>query len=113
LLLTPFPGAVGPEDAALLLADAAGARSIVITGPGLSLPEFLDRGRTGMAGAVLTRVVAGGRVVPADCAADLHRRDVPGWLLLLLLLAGLAAVAAAVAVTPVGQDWVERLGELL
>jgi uncharacterized membrane-anchored protein len=113
LLLIGFPGAQGPEDAALLMADAADARCIVITGPGLSLPEFLDRGRIGMAGSVLTRIIAGGRVVPADQAADLHRREVPGWGLAALLLAGLAAVAAAVATTPVGQQWLDTAGSWL
>jgi uncharacterized membrane-anchored protein len=109
LMLVGFPGAQGPEDAALLMADAAGPRCIVMTGPGLSLPEFLDRGRIGMAGSVLTRIIAGGRVVPADQAADLHRREVPGWGLAALLGAGLAAVAAAIATTPVGQQWLDAV----
>ena len=31
----------------------------------------------------------------------------------LVLLAGLIAVAAAIAVTPVGQEWADQLGRLL
>ena len=35
----------------------------------------------------------------------------PMWPVLLILLAGVVAVIAAVAITPVGSDWFDSLGE--
>ena len=35
----------------------------------------------------------------------------PMWPVLLILLAGVVAVVAAVAITPVGGDWFDSLGE--
>lgn len=110
LRLIAFPGAVGSEDAALLLADTGGARSIVLVGEPISLSEFLDRGRSGMAGSFLTRLVAGARVVEGPVAAELHRRAVPAGILVFLAAAGLLAVAAAVGITPVGQEWLDAVG---
>ena len=40
-------------------------------------------------------------------AARLHSTGLAAWHLVLMLVAGLLAVAVAVSTTPVGQDWAE------
>ncbi|MEZ5092535.1 putative cytokinetic ring protein SteA [Nocardioides sp.] len=54
-----------PEDAALVLADVAGASLIVAAGMGAGLEELLDRRRPGLASTYLTRLRVGHRLVPA------------------------------------------------
>ncbi|CAA9381151.1 MAG: FIG005773: conserved membrane protein ML1361 [uncultured Nocardioidaceae bacterium] len=104
----PYRAMVGSgtsEDAAILLAHAGGASLIVMVGSHTSLVEFMDKGRSGMASSFLTRTAAGSRLVDAAAVSQLYRHRVRGWLVLLLLLLGVAAVLAAVATTPVGQGW--------
>ena len=43
----------------------------------------------------------------------LYSGRVRPWHLLLVLLAGLVALAAALSVTPVGHDWLDALSDLL
>ncbi len=52
-------------DAPLLLADEMGATLIVVVGMRFSMAEFLDKGRSGMASAVLTRMKVGDKIVDA------------------------------------------------
>lgn len=94
-----------PEDAALLLADAADAAVIVGVGMHATLEEFLDRQRGGLASTYLTRLKVGPRLVDAHAVPYLYSGRVRPWHLLLVMLAGLVALVAAVGVTPVGQDW--------
>lgn len=94
------------EDAALLLADGAGASVLVGVGMHATLEEFLDHQRSGLASTYLTRLKVGPRLVDATALPQLYSGRVRLWHVLLVLLAGLVAVAAAVAVTPVGQQWV-------
>ncbi|HQR27279.1 MAG TPA: putative cytokinetic ring protein SteA [Nocardioides sp.] len=94
-----------PEDAALLLADAAGASVLVGVGMHATLVEFLDRQRPGLASTYLTRLTVGPRLVDASAVPQLYSGRVRPWHVLVVLLAGLVALAAAVAVTPVGQQW--------
>jgi len=101
------------EDVAMLLADAKGASVIVTAGTHATLVELLDRGRSEMASAFLTRLRLGPKLVDAKAVHRLYRSRVHGWHLLVLLLAGVLAVLVAVGATPVGQDWLDRLGELL
>ena len=84
-----------------------------MVGSHTSLVEFLDRGRSGMASSFLTRAAVGATVVDAKAVARLYRNRVRGWLVLTLVLLGLAAVVAAIATTPVGQDWWQRHPGLL
>ena len=49
----------------MLLADEAGASLIVTVGMRFGLVEFLDKGRSGMASAVLTRIRVGDKIVDA------------------------------------------------
>ena len=98
-----------PEDGALLLADGAGASLVVGVGLPATLEELLDRQRPGLASTYLTRLKVGPRLVDADAVPGLYSGRVRPWHVLLVLLAGLIAVAAAVSVTPVGREWVADL----
>ena len=95
------------EDAALLLADAAEARVIVVVGSRATLEEFLDRGRTGLASTYLTRLKVGTRIVDAEAVPTLYSGRVRPRHVLLALLVCVIAVAAAIATTPVGQEWAQ------
>ena len=61
------------EDAALLLAAEKGARPVVSVGSGLGLVDFLDRGRSGMASTLLTRLRLGDVLVDARGLGTLLR----------------------------------------
>ena len=93
------------EDAALILADASDASVIVGVGMHATLDEFLDRQRSGLASTYLTRLKVGPRLVDAAAVPQLYSGRVRPRHLLLVMLAGLVALAAAIAVTPVGQEW--------
>jgi uncharacterized membrane-anchored protein len=97
------------EDLALLLAHRGGASVIVGVGLHATLEEFLDRQRPGLASTYLTRLTVGERLVDARSLPVLYSGRVKTWHLLLVLLVGLAAVAAAVATTPVGHQWASDL----
>ncbi|MGZ6745760.1 MAG: putative cytokinetic ring protein SteA [Nocardioides sp.] len=96
------------EDAALLLADQHDASVIIGVGMHATLDEFLDRQRSGLASTYLTRLKVGPRLVDAAAVPQLYSGRVRPRHLLLVMLAGLVALAAAVGVTPVGQDWAHR-----
>jgi len=97
------------EDVAMLLAHAGEASLIVTVGSHASLIEFLDRGRSSMASAFLTRATVGSTLVDAKAVARLYQNRVRTWMVWLLLLVAVAAVVAAIATTPVGQDWWDHL----
>jgi uncharacterized membrane-anchored protein len=96
-------------DAALLLASVNGASLIVTAGMPAGLEEFLDTGRSSMASSFLTRATVGSRVADAKAVSQLYRTRVRGWLVFLAVLIALIAVGAAIATTPVGQDWWDQL----
>ncbi len=100
-----FPAAGTSEDVALLLADLAGASLIVSVGTHATLTEFLDRHRAGLASTFLTRLRVGPKLVDAKGVPHLYSGRVRLWHLLLVLVAGVAALLVAVAGTPVGQEW--------
>lgn len=93
------------EDAALLLLAAEDARLIVGVGLHASLEEVLDRQNPGLAGAYLTRLKVGHLLVDSASVHLLYSGRVQPRHVLLVLLAGMLALATAVAVTPVGQEW--------
>ncbi|WP_167288984.1 putative cytokinetic ring protein SteA [Nocardioides seonyuensis] len=97
------------EDAALLMAAGAEARLIVGVGMHATLDEFLDRGRSGLASTFLTRLKVGPTLVDAAAIPTLYDGAVRPRHLLGVTLAGLLALAAAVGITPVGQEWVADL----
>jgi uncharacterized membrane-anchored protein len=90
------------EDVAVLLADEAGASLIVTVGMRFGLVEFLDKGRSGMASAVLTRIRVGDKIVDAKGVSRLYQSRISGWALILLAVAALLPVIA-LAVTPAGK----------
>lgn len=100
-----------PEDVALVVADAAEPSVIVGVGLRATLEDLLDGGRPGAAGAVLTRLKVGPRLVEATAVPHLYSGRVRPWHLLLVMLAGLAALAAALSVTPVGQEWADSISD--
>ena len=78
-----------------------------------TLEEFLDRQRPGLASTYLTRLKVGPRLVDAAAVPYLYAGRVRPWHLFLVMLAGLVALAAAIAVTPVGQEWADQLSAWL
>jgi len=101
------------EDTALLLLESEEARLIVGVGLHASLEEVLDRQSPGIAGAYLTRLKVGHLLVDAASVHLLYSGRVRPGHVFLVLLAGLLALAIAVAVTPVGQEWLASLTDYL
>nr|WP_174257933.1 putative cytokinetic ring protein SteA [Phytoactinopolyspora alkaliphila] len=106
----PFPAAGTSEDVAMLLADHKGAELIVAVGTHATLMEFLDKGRSGMASTFLTRLRVGGKLVDAKGVSRLYHSRVSTSLMWLLVIAGAAAVAAALFSTPTGQAYLDIIG---
>jgi len=104
-----FESGATPEDVGLLLADSADAAIIVGVGMHATLDDFLDRQRGGLASTYLTRLKVGPRLVDAAAVPYLYDGRVRPRHLLLVMLAGLVALAAAIAVTPVGQEWADSI----
>lgn len=106
-----FPAAATSEDLAMLLADEKGASLIVAVGTHATLVEFLDKGRGGMASTFLTRLKIGGKLVDAKGVSRLYRQSISASSLLLLVLAAVAAMASAVAVSTVGKAYLAVIAE--
>lgn len=100
-----FPATGTSEDIAMLLADEKGATLIVAVGTHETLVEFLDKGRAGMASTFLTRLRVGGKLIDAKGVSRLYRHRISNWQVTILILAGLAALIAALAATPAGQTF--------
>jgi len=97
------------EDAALLLAHDKGAELIVAVGTHLNLTEFLERNRRGMSSTFVTRLKVGEILVDAKGVSRLVSRGPGLWPLLLVVLAGLAAIFVAVIASPALRNLVELL----
>ncbi len=114
-----FPVTGTGEDAALLLADAHDAALIVAVGSRASVTDFVDRARPDLAGTFLARLKVGTRLMDAASVAHVYRKPAPTWplwLLVVLLVAGVAATAVLAGdATPVGQwrddliEWVRTI----
>lgn len=100
-------------DAALLTVDAHDPALVVGVGLAGGLTDLLDRTRSSAAGSHLVRLALGARLVDADAVPRLYSGRVRPVHLLLVMLAGLLALAAAVAVTPVGQTWADQGADAL
>ncbi len=98
-------------DLAIILADSNDAPVIIEVGAPQGLMEFLERGPADVASSFVTRLRAGSRLVDAKAAGQFAAPSMPMWPVLLILLAGVVAVVAAIAITPVGSDWFDSLGE--
>jgi uncharacterized membrane-anchored protein len=108
-----FPATGTSEDVAMLLADDKGADLIVAVGTHATLVEFLDKGREGMASSFLTRLRVGGKLVDAKGVNRLYRSRISTFSLLLMLVVGLMALAAALWSTPGGRALLQVLGARL
>jgi uncharacterized membrane-anchored protein len=105
--LVPAPGT--SQDVAMLLAAEKGARLIVAVGSQFNLVEFLDRNREGMSSTFLTRLRIGEILVDAKGVSRLYHPR-PGLTpLLVVVVAGLIAMVAVVALTPALRDVVDLL----
>src|SRR5690606_15800425 len=98
-----FPATGTSEDVAMLLADDKGAELIVAVGTHATLVEFLDKGRSGMASTFLTRLRVGSKLIDAKGVSRLYRQRISSWQLAWLVVAGLLALAVALASTAAGQ----------
>lgn len=101
------------EDIAMLLADDKGADVIVAVGTHATLEEFLDKGRAGMSSTFLTRLRVGSKLVDAKGVSRLYRQRISSVQLGVLLVAGLAALGVALAMTAGGQTFIQLLGARL
>ncbi|WP_375482905.1 putative cytokinetic ring protein SteA [uncultured Jatrophihabitans sp.] len=108
---TVFPMAGGSEDAALLLAEKAGAELVVTVGSHADLTDFLDRGREGMASSFLTRLRLGSKVVDARSVTHLYRSRITAAALLLLVIAAFVAIVAALTVSDTGHTYLTSIGD--
>jgi uncharacterized membrane-anchored protein len=109
----PLESSGTSEDTALLLLEAEAARLIVGVGLHASLEEVLDRQNPSLAGTYLTRLKVGHLLVDAASVHLLYSGRVRPRHVFLVLVAGLLALATAVAVTPVGQEWLTALTDYL
>ena len=104
-----FPATGTSEDIAMLLADEKGAKLIVAVGTHATLVEFLDKGRGGMASTFLTRLRLGGKLVDAKGVSRLYRSRISTAALVVLVLAAFLAIGSALAVSAVGQVYLDLL----
>ena len=105
-----FPATGTSEDVAMLLADDKGAQLIVAVGTHVTLVEFLDKGRKGMASTFLTRLRVGSKLVDAKGVSQLYRSRISLWSLVLMLAVGLLALGAALWSTDGGRALLQVLG---
>lgn len=87
------------EDIAMLMAFNRGASLIVAVGTHSSMVDFLDKGRSGMASTILTRMKVGPILVDAKGVNRLYHSAVRKRDLLLLVLGALAAIVIIVIVS--------------
>ena len=105
--VVPAPGT--SQDLALLIAAEKGARLIVSVGSQFNLVEFLDRNRKGMSSTFLTRLRIGEILVDAKGVSRLYHPRPSLAPLLVVIAAGLVALAAVVWMTPALRDVVSLL----
>ena len=101
-----FPATGTSEDVAMLLADDKGAKLIVAVGTHVTLVEFLDKGRAGMASTFLTRLRVGGKLVDAKGVSRLYRSQISTSSLVFMVAAAMAAILATARFSPLaGAYW--------
>ncbi|WP_239110517.1 putative cytokinetic ring protein SteA [Phycicoccus sonneratiae] len=104
-----FPATGTSEDVAMLLADDKGATLIVAVGTHVTLVEFLDKGRSGMASTFLTRLRVGGKLVDAKGVSRLYRTRISSFSILLMLAVAVIALGAALWSTAGGRALLQVL----
>lgn len=100
-----FPATGTSEDIAMLLTDDKGAELIVAVGTHVTLVEFLDKGRSGMASTFLTRLRVGGKLIDAKGVSRLYRSRISTPQVMMLIAAGLAALVVSLIATPAGRSF--------
>ena len=88
------------EDIAMLMAFEEGAELIVAVGTHVSLVDFLDKGRPGMASTFLTRLKVGPILVDAKGVNKLYQADVRKRDLALLITAAMLVLILVIAFSP-------------
>ena len=106
-LVVEVPGI--SEDVAMLLAYEKGAELIVAVGTHFNLIEFLERNRDGMSSTFITRLRVGEILVDAKGVSRLVSRRTAVGPLVVMALAGLAAIVTAVAASPALRHLIELL----
>jgi uncharacterized membrane-anchored protein len=101
------------EDVAMLLAYEKGSALIVAVGTHFNLIEFLERNRAGMSSTFVTRLKVGEILIDAKGVSRLASRQVGIWPLVLFTLAGFAAIAVAIAVSPTLRHVFDYLSQRL
>jgi uncharacterized membrane-anchored protein len=107
------PASGTSEDVAVLLTDELGARLIVAVGMRYNLAEFLDKGRPGMASAILTRMRVGDKIVEPKGVSRLYQSRISAAWLVLLVVAAAVTIVVALAFLPVGQIVFRDIGLVL
>lgn len=87
------------EDVALLLAHEKGAELIVAVGARISMVEFMDKGRKGMASTFLVRLRVGPKLVDAKGVSELHRTGPATLELFGVVLAALVAMMIVIGIS--------------
>ncbi|MBM3497759.1 MAG: hypothetical protein FJX74_03725 [Armatimonadetes bacterium] len=98
------------EDAALALAFEKGAELIVMVGSHTNLPDFLEKGRHGMASTFLTRLKVGDRLVDAKGVRMLYQGSVRVRHLAYLVGAALLAACGVLVVSPFVRGVLQMAG---
>jgi uncharacterized membrane-anchored protein len=111
--IVTFVSTGSDDDLAIVLADTNEAAVIVHVGGPATLSKLLEKPPTDVARMFVARLRAGAKIVDAKAVHHFTSQRFPLWPALLLLLAGIAAVAVSIAVTPVGNDWFDSLGDQL
>lgn len=104
-----FVSAGKSADLALLLAEANAAVVIVEVGAPAGLRERFDGTADQVASSFVTRLRVSSHLVDADAVGFLSVPSAPLWPVLLLLVGGVVSVAAAIAATPVGSEWMTHV----
>jgi uncharacterized membrane-anchored protein len=105
--LVPAPGT--SQDVAMLIAAEKGASLIISVGSQFNLVEFLDRNRRGMSSTFLTRLRIGEILVDAKGVSRLYRPQPGSKPLLVVVIAGLLALAVIIWTTPGLHDVADLL----
>jgi uncharacterized membrane-anchored protein len=100
---------VNSFDVGLLIAHHAGAGLVVPVGTRAGLDDLLDGSRAEQASTFLTRLRVGPRLVDPAAVPQLYSGRLRWWYVLVVLIAGLIAVAVAIGTTPVGQEWWDQI----